>query len=208
MEPRAAVRREQSARLGALALVRPALRADVARGRLGAAGALVADAGVEARAGAGLLLHLHAALQLLAVQAHLGLVCHLLLDAALLVGELRLCLLRAVVLGVGLALCRPRRALRLKRVPLWVAVGVERVVQAAAVVHALQSGRRLGAEEGGGAAVVARRQRGGRGRGRQSSAGGVQGAHLVHLALCVRPPGTALCRHGPCKVVREGGHFD
>ena len=204
VEPRALVRRQQGARLGAHALVRPALRADVHRRRLRAAAALVADAGVEACAGAVLLLHLQAALELLAVEAHLGLVGDLLLDAALLVGEQRLCLLRAVELGVGLALCRPHRALRLIRVPLWVAVGVERVVEAGAVVHALQGGGHLRAEQGRCALVVWRRRegrealarRGGRGVARR-----VDGAHLVHLAHGLAPPRAARGGHGASHAV-------
>ena len=56
VEPRALVRLEQIARPRAHALVGPALGADVTSSGPGAAGALVADAGVEACAGAVLLL--------------------------------------------------------------------------------------------------------------------------------------------------------
>ena len=203
MEPRALARREQGARLGALALVRPALGADVLGRRPGATGALVAHAGVEARAGARLLLHLEATAELVAVEAHLGLVGHLLLDAPLVVGELCLELLGAVELGVGLALGGPRGALGLKRVPLGVAVRVERVVEAAAVVHALEGGGRLRAEQGRRAPVVDGRL-GNRGREalpRLGVALGVDGPHLVHLARGLAPPGAALLSHGAGHVV-------
>ena len=148
VEPWALVRREQSARLGALAFVRPALRAHVAGRRLGAAGALVTDARVEARAGACLLLQLQAALELLAVEAHLRLVGDLLLNALLLPSQLRPGLFSAVELGVGLAVCRPRRALCLPLFPLWVAVDVDGIVDADAAARARERLCHLLTEEG------------------------------------------------------------